>query len=119
MTPDPGSLVPVPPATSPTPGSLPRRPSWFQRVASVLFIVFCLELGLFLLIYPWTDSWSSNYFSYLGQSSIGPIRLQPALHLFWNNSYLRGAVSGLGLVNIWVAVAEALRMYIGGNDSQD
>jgi hypothetical protein len=100
MTPDP-----VPPPRA--------RPAgiWFQRIASVLFIVFCLELGLFLLLYPWTDSWSANYFSF-----IGPIRMQPAWHELWNNGYTRGAVSGLGLVNIWVAVSEALRMYIGNHN---
>jgi hypothetical protein len=108
MTPNPQSLTPEP---VPPPVPAPHRSGWFQRVAAVLFIVFCLELGLFLLIYPWTDSWSGNYFSW-----IGPIRLQASWHQFWNNSYLRGAVSGLGLVNIWVAVAEALRMYIGNDD---
>jgi len=107
MTPEPVSPAPKPPA--------PARPGgiWFQRIASVLFIVFCLELGLFLLLYPWTDSWSANYFSW-----IGPLQLQPAWHELWNNGYVRGAISGLGLVNIWVAVAEALRMYIG-NDNSD
>jgi hypothetical protein len=101
MTPEPGSNAPAPPVA-------PPRSGWFQRMASVLFIVFCLELGLFLLIYPWTDSWSGNYFS-----AVGPLRLQSAWQQLWNNGYVRGAVSGLGLVNIWVAVAEALRMYIG------
>lgn len=92
---------------------VPPRPriGWFQRIASVLFIVFCLELGLFLLIFPWTDSWTLNYFSW-----IGPEALQPVWHDFWTNHYLRGAVSGLGLVNIWVAIAEALRMYLGGRE---
>ena len=95
-------------ATGPHP-----RVTWFNRLTSVLLIVFCLELGLYLLIYPWTDSWSANYFSW-----IGPLNLQPYWHQLWNNSYVRGAVSGTGLVNIWVAVAEALRMYIG-NDNAD
>ena len=89
----------------------PRRTGWLQRIGSVLFIVFCLELGLFLLVYPWTDSWAGNYFSWLG-----PAALQANWHEVWLNRYVRGAVSGVGLVNIWVAVAEALRMYIGGQD---
>jgi hypothetical protein len=92
-------------------------------MASVLFVIFCLELGLFLMIYPWTESWSANYFASLGQAGsppgIGPLRLLPAWHEIWNNTYLRGAVSGLGLVNIWVAVAEALRLFIGGSDTRD
>src|SRR5579863_2445675 len=106
MTPETRQPLPAPPEP------LPKRTGWFQRIASVLYIIFCLELGLFLLIYPWTDNWSGNYFSW-----IGPLKLQPYWHQLWNNSYLRGAVSGLGLVNIWVAVAEALRKYIGGPDS--
>ena len=29
-------------------------------LVAILFIIFCFELGLFLLIYPWTDSWTDN-----------------------------------------------------------
>lgn len=100
MTPDPVPLAP--------------RSRWFQRIASVLLIVFCLELGLFLLIYPWTDGWSGNYFSW-----IGPARTQAVWHGFWNNPYLRGAVSGIGLVNIWIAAYEAFRMYVGTGDNHE
>lgn len=98
----------------PTPTPIPPKPraNWFQRIGSVLFIVFCLELGLFLLIFPWTDSWTGNYFSW-----IGPVGFQRRWHEIWSSGYFRGAVTGLGLLNIWVAIAEALRMYIG-NDSQ-
>ena len=105
MTPEPGSVSPVTPA--------PRRARWLRRTGSVVFIIFCLELGLFLLVYPWTDSWSGNYFSW-----IGPLSVQPAWHSLWNNSYVRGAVSGLGLVNVWLAVSEALRMF-AGNDAAE
>ena len=120
MTPDPGSSTPAPPVTPLVSGPVPHQPrpraGWFQRIGSILFIVFCLELGLFLLIYPWMDAWSGNYFSSLGQ--IGPLRAPPMWRELWNSNYARGAVSGLGLVNIWVAVAEALRMYIG-NDREE
>jgi len=85
-----------------------------QRIGSVLFIIFCLELGLFLMIYPWTDSWSGNYFSWLGSP-----RIQAVWHAIWIKGYLRGAVSGLGLLNIWVAVAEALRMYTGSDEGHE
>ena len=94
------------------PGSARPRSGWFQRLGSVLFVIFCLELGLFLLIYPWTESWSDNYFSSLGRGAIGPMWNE-----IWNNGYVRGAVSGLGLLNVWVAVAEALRMFIGNDKS--
>ena len=50
----------------------PPGPGWFQRLSSVLFIIFCFELGLFLLIYPWTDGWSDNYFAWAVRGSIQP-----------------------------------------------
>lgn len=114
MTPEPRQPEQdVSPAAGPVPVLTPSRPSWFRRLTSVLLIIFCLELGLFLLIYPWTDSWNSNYFSW-----IGPMRLQPGWHQFWINGYVKGAVSGLGLLNVWIAVAEALRMYIGNDRAE-
>jgi hypothetical membrane protein len=100
MTPEHDSITPAP----------RQRRNWVQRLGSVLFVIFCLELGLFLLIYPWTESWSDNYFSSLGRGAIGPMWNE-----IWNNGYVRGAVSGLGLLNVWVAVAEALRMFIGSD----
>jgi hypothetical protein len=81
-------------------------PGWFQRLSSVLFVIFCFELGLFLLIYPWTDAWTENYLSLLA-----PARLETGWRMLWNNSYVRGGVSGVGLVNIWIAVTEVFRMF--------
>ena len=59
-------------------------------MSAVVFITFCLEIGLFLLIFPWTEYWDGNYFS----------SLLPQLRDYWNNMYVRGAVSGLGVVNL-------------------
>jgi hypothetical protein len=86
----------------PTPGG----PTWFRRLSSVLFIIFCFELGLFLLIYPWTYAWTDNYFSVAM-----PDNLQRAWRAVWNSSYVRGGVSGLGLVNLWIAMAEVFRLF--------
>jgi hypothetical protein len=85
-----------------------RAPQWFRRLSSVLFVVFCFELGLFLLVYPWTDAWADNYFSVaVPDSALSTWRT------LWNNPYVRGGVSGLGLVNVWIAVAEVFRMFAG------
>lgn len=78
----------------------PGAPVWFRRLSSVLLIIFCSQLGLFLLVYPWTIYWSDNYFSSL-------------LHEWWDNSYLRGACSGMGLLNIWVSLTEIFRLVSG------
>jgi hypothetical protein len=84
----------------------PAGPSWSQRLGSVLLIIICLELGLFLLIYPWSDGWSDNYFAWAVRGSI-----QPAWHAFWTNSFVRGAISGMGAVNLWIAVTEVFRLF--------
>ena len=89
----------------------PSRSRWLQRLSSVLFIIFCFELGLFLLVYPWTDGWTNNYFAWLTAN-----RLHSDWHDFWNNTYLRGGVSGLGLVNVWIAIGEAYRMFAKRHD---
>jgi len=86
----------------------PAGPKWFQRLSAVLFVVFCFELGLFLLIYPWTDSWTDNYFSVAV-----PDRAVTFWRVWWNNPYVRGGVSGLGLVNVWIAIAEVFQMFTG------
>jgi len=85
----------------------PPGPGWFQRVGAVLFIIFCFELGLFLLIYPWTGAWQDNYFSWALPGTV-----QTTWHTFWNNSYVKGAVSGLGLINVWIAIAEVFGMFV-------
>lgn len=85
----------------------PPGPGWFQRLSTVLFIIFCFELGLFLLIYPWTDSWADNYFAWAL-----PGTMQTLWHRFWQNAYARGAVSGVGIVNLWIAAMELFRMFM-------
>lgn len=85
----------------PPPGS-----GWFPRLMSLLVIVFCIEVGLFLLIYPWTESWSNNYFAWAVRGDI-----LTNWHSFWNNSYVRGGISGMGVVNLWIAVTEVFRLF--------
>lgn len=86
---------------APTPLSVEsRRYRWYHKLSAVLLVTFCLEIGFFLLIFPWTDYWGINYFSSLGAS----------WRSFWSNPYLRGAVSGLGIATLYVAMAEIFRL---------
>ncbi len=73
---------------------------WYQKVSAVVFITFCLEIGLYLLIVPWTESWDGNYFS----------GLLPRMKPYWDNLYVRGAVSGLGAVNLYISLVEIFRL---------
>ncbi|HVV44102.1 MAG TPA: hypothetical protein VHC72_02830 [Bryobacteraceae bacterium] len=98
--------APVPATDAPGSPGIPPGPGWFRRLSSVLFIIFCFELGLFLLIYPWTSGWSDNYFAWAVPGSV-----LTTWHSFWNNSYVRGCISGIGIVNLWIAIAEVFRMF--------
>jgi hypothetical protein len=79
-------------------GSPMRFLKWHKRILGFCFAVFAIELGLFLLIFPWLNSWDLNW-----------VPLQsPRLRALWLSPYLRGALSGLGLVNLYVGFAELL-----------
>jgi hypothetical protein len=45
---------------------------------------------------PWSAFWERNYFS----------QLSPVLHAVLTNNYVRGAVTGLGAVNVLAALAD-------------
>ncbi|MFN2444301.1 MAG: hypothetical protein ABR606_01725 [Vicinamibacterales bacterium] len=55
-----------------------------------------LEIGLLLILIPWSAFWDRNYFA-------GAV---PLVKDAISNNYVRGAISGLGLVNIYAALAE-------------
>ncbi len=55
-----------------------------------------LESGLLLVLIPWSAFWDRNYF----------VGWSPALGALLTSNYFRGAVTGLGLVNVWAALAE-------------
>jgi hypothetical protein len=67
-----------------------------RKLLTIIYIVFCLELGIFLFILPWASYWSKNYFVDHYWLVAGLAR----------NHFLRGAISGLGLADIWLAVHE-------------
>jgi len=61
-------------------------------------VLFCLEVGIILTVLPWTKLWTENSL----------LLSYPALHDFLMLNFVRGLVSGLGLVDIWMGVAEAV-----------
>ena len=60
------------------------------RLFLLSLILFCLELGVFLVILPWTSLWERNYFLFRF----------PVLAPWLLNHYLRGTITGLGLVDL-------------------
>lgn len=77
------------------PPRLRRR--WYHRLATLAWIIFCFELGAFLLVYPWMDEWGVNF---LSGTSVALLRT------YWESPYLRGGISGLGIINIYIALLE-------------
>jgi hypothetical protein len=85
--------APARPPEGPRPARLHR---WHKRLLGFCFAVFAVELGLFLLIFPWMPAWDLNW-----------VPLQsPRLRDIWLSPYLRGALSGLGLLNLYGGLAE-------------
>jgi hypothetical protein len=84
----------------------PVRHSWVHKLGIFLFIIVCFEVGAFLLIFPWTTQWDSNSVS----------TLFPLLRDLWASSYFRGALSGLGLLNIYISLGEVSRLRHPPND---
>lgn len=91
--PQPGPVLVLPPAQKP---SRPRR--WLQRLMLVVKVLFCLEIGIVLVVVPWTKLWTDN-------SLLASL---PAIKEFLNYNFVRGLVSGLGLIDIWMGVVEAV-----------
>ena len=92
-------LEPRTTVTEPPTAEIRRGYAWYQKLSAILLIIFCLELGCFLLVFPWVNEvWEQNFFSSLLHTGI------------WNNGYFRGAMSGLGVINVYIAFVEILRL---------
>lgn len=64
----------------------------------VLILLCWIMFGLVLILVPWSTVWDANYFLYQ----------YPGLAIFLKNAYFRGAVSGLGFMNVLLSL-EAFR----------
>jgi hypothetical protein len=68
-------------------------------VALLLSVLSSLLVGLILVVAPWTGLWDANYI-------LPPHPVARALVL---SAFTRGAVTGLGLVNIMLGLHEGLQ----------
>lgn len=73
----------------------------------LFFAIYCLEAGLFFTIVPWTMIWTVN----------------PLLHsnlmvgMVADNPFVRGFVSGVGLLHLIIGVRDLLRILRGRRGS--
>jgi hypothetical protein len=71
-------------------------------VKRLLIVAFFFEFGFALLIVPWSVFWDRNYFA----------ELVPAIRAVITNNFVRGAVSGLGVINLLSGVSELVSILL-------
>jgi hypothetical protein len=67
----------------------------------LLLIALFFEVGIVLSVVPWSIYWDRNYFA----------ESLPLLHALVTNNFVRGAVTGLGLVNLATALVELAAIF--------
>jgi len=79
------------------------------RLSVIFYIILCLEIGIFLTVLPWwpqgmwgLSDWGNNYFLLYAARKTGYQSLQTVVASGW----VRGAVSGVGLLNLGIAFWE-------------
>ncbi len=107
LRPQPPTAMPADLSTNPNP-ALPTTqepehprpaPIWLQRVSLLIQVMFCVYLGILLMILPWWPHLiDSNEF----------ILSFPVLHTFLTYGAVRGILSGIGIVDIWIGISEVI-----------
>ncbi len=83
------------------PSKVPTAPApiWLQRLSLVILVLFCFYLGGVVTYLPWwTQIWDHNLFFNSHPQLWTILRLRP----------VRGVISGLGLLDIWIGISEAI-----------
>jgi hypothetical protein len=83
------------------PGSteMAQEPLWWRRTKLVIFVGFCVELGMIMAVLPWTQLWTDNNL----------LLAYPGLHALVRQNFVRGIISGIGLIDIWMGIWEAAK----------
>ncbi len=76
-----------------------------ERLTVIFFIILCLLLGFYLIFSPWDalfGPWGENYLLVFLSDKTN----LPGLRQTVASTWFRGAVTGLGVVNILIAIWE-------------
>lgn len=88
--PEKDSGHPVPPRAHP--------PVWAQRLLLVVEVAIAVWAGMLVMVLPWTRLWTEN-----------PLLAGwPALKFVLNQGLVRGMISGIGLVDVWMGISDAV-----------
>ena len=79
-----------------------------SRLSVIFYIILCFEIGIVLTVLPWLQhgwlglsDWGSNYFLLLAARETGY-----GLQRFIASGWVRGAVSGIGIINLAMGIWE-------------
>ena len=79
------------------------------KLSVIFYIILCIEIGVALTIAPWWPQgmwgfgdWGNNFFLLYAAQKTGIQGLQAVVASGW----VRGAVSGVGLLNLGIAIWE-------------
>jgi hypothetical protein len=75
------------------------RTEAIHPLSRFLLVAYLLEAGLLLVVVPWSAFWDRNFF----------LESLPILELLKNN-FVRGAVSGVGVVSVCAGLVELLAL---------
>ncbi len=75
------------------------------KITVIVYIVISFEIGILLLFLPWSPWWHDNFFLYF---------ITGRLHAPWVGTFLthkavRGAVTGIGILNILAGLYEIFK----------
>ena len=71
------------------------------KVLFWIYVLYCFEAGIFLLVFPWMRMWEQNSL----------LHHYPYLRSVFLNNFFRGAVSGLGLANLILGSWELVNVH--------
>ena len=81
-----------------------------SRLSVIFYIILCLEIGIVLTVLPWVphgwlglSDWGNNYFLLLASHKAGY-----GVQRFVASGWVRGAVSGIGVLNLGMGVWELI-----------
>ncbi len=95
-------LFPDPPEVQPPSATAPptkTAPLWLQRLSLLILVLFCVYLGVLVAVLPWwARVWDENLL----------LMAHPNIYAFLHLGAIKGIISGLGLIDIWIGISEAV-----------
>ncbi len=75
-----------------------HTPVWAQRVLLAAEVAIAIWAGILVMVLPWTRLWAEN-----------PLLAGwPSLKLILTQSFIRGMISGIGIIDLWIGVSDAV-----------